>query len=189
MPHNGVYPIVVSAAIIQALQTVVSRTIEPVEGGVVTIGGIESSGHAHNVIPASVRMLGTTRWFAPEVGDQIEQSVRALVTGIATSFGAEATLLYERLYPATINDPAANALARRAATTVQGEARVMPLPKPTMGGEDFSFMLNAKQGAYLMLGTGGGPNVHHPQYDFNDTLLPIGASWYVTLAEQILKRS
>ena len=189
-PHFGIDPIVVASHIVTALQTIVARTIEPVEGGVVTIGHI-NGGHTYNVIPETVRMLGTARWFDARVGDQLEDGVRRLATGIAESFGAKADVVFSRAYPATVNDADATTLARRAAATVAGEARVMHMQKPTMGGEDFSFMLNAKQGSYIMLGGGRGKDdamVHHPRYDFNDEILPVGASYWVTLAEQLLPR-
>lgn len=189
-PHTGVDPIVVSAAIIQALQSIVSRTVEPVDAGVVTIGSIQG-GHIFNVIPEVVRMLGTGRWFTPAVGDQLERGVVRLATSIAEGFGARADAVFRRQYPATVNDPAAMALARQAAEAVSGMARVTEMAKPTMGGEDFSFMLNEKQGAYIMLGTGRGPDdamLHHPRYDFNDDVLTTGASYWATLAEQLLPR-
>ena len=189
-PHFGTDPIVIAAQIVTALQTIVARTIEPVEGGVVTIGHI-NGGHTYNVIPETVRMLGTARWFDPRVGDQLEDGVRRLAGGIAESFGAKADVVFTRDYPATVNDPDATALARRAAATVAGEAHVMHMQKPTMGGEDFSFMLNAKPGSYIMLGGGRGKDdamVHHPRYDFNDEILPVGASYWATLAEQLLPR-
>ncbi len=189
-PHTGTDPIVVAAAIVQALQSIVARNMEPVEAGVVTIGSIQG-GHIYNVIPETVRMLGTARWFSPKVGDLLETRVKLLATHIAEGFGAMADVVFHRTYPATVNDPEAVLMARRAAETVQGEARVQHMEKPTMGGEDFSFMLNAKQGAYLMLGARRTPDdamVHHPKYDFNDAILPVGASWFVTLAEQLLPR-
>ena len=189
-PHTGVDPIVVSAAIVQALQSIVSRNVEPTRAGVVTIGSIQG-GHIFNVIPETVRMLGTARWFDPEVGDLLEAGIIRVATHVAQGFGATADVRFNREYPATVNDPAAMALARRAAETVSGEARVEHMALPTMGGEDFSFMLNVKQGAYLMLGAGRGPDdamVHHPKYDFNDDILPIGASYWATLAEQLLPR-
>jgi len=188
MPHAGVDPILVSAAIIQAFQSIIARNVDPTEGGVVTIGAI-NGGHIHNVIPETVSMMGTARWFAPSVGDILESKVKSLATSIAEGFGAKAEVAFERVYPATVNDPEAMAMARRAAESVQGEARVQHMARPTMGGEDFSFMLNEKQGAYIMLGGGRGAqdaNVHHPKYDFNDALLPVGASWFCTLAEQLL---
>ena len=190
-PHQGIDPIVVAAAIVQGLQSIVARTMEPVEAGVVTIGSIQG-GHIYNVIPESVRMLGTARWFTPEVGDLLEHQVNALATGIAAAFGAKADVSFERAYPPTVNDPEAMAMARRAAEDVQGPARVQPMPKPTMGGEDFSFMLNRKQGAYIMLGGRRQPGdamVHHPKYDFNDAILPVGASYFARLVEQLLPRT
>jgi hippurate hydrolase len=189
-PHLGTDPIVTASAMVQAFQSIVSRTIHPVLGGVITIGSIQG-GHAHNVIPETVRMLGTGRWFEPEVGDTLERGVLRLSHSIAEAFGTTATTRFERLYPATVNDPAAMALARHAAVTVSGEARVTPMPLPAMAGEDFSFMLNAKQGAYIMIGSGKGQDdamLHHPRYDFNDDVLPTGASFWATLAEQLLPR-
>jgi hippurate hydrolase len=189
-PHFGTDPIVVASHIVTALQTIVARTIEPVEGGVITIGHI-NGGDTYNVIPETVRMLGTARWFDARVGDQLENGVRRLASGIAESFGAKADVVFSRDYPATVNDPDATTLARRAATAVAGEARVVHMRKPTMGGEDFSFMLNAKQGSYIMLGGGRSKDdamVHHPRYDFNDEILSVGASYWATLAEQLLPR-
>ena len=189
-PHNGIDPIVVSAAIVQAFQSIVARNLRPTEAGVVTIGSIQG-GQIYNVIPETVRMLGTARWFSPKVGDQLEQGVRRLATGIAESFGARAEVEFKRTYPATVNDPEAMAMARRAAEAVVGEERVQHMDQPTMGGEDFSFMLNEKQGSYIMLGARRSPDdamVHHPRYDFNDDILPVGASYWATLAEQLLPR-
>ncbi|MBP0463377.1 amidohydrolase [Roseomonas sp. PWR1] len=190
MPDNGNDPIVVAAAIVQALQSIVARNVEPVEAGVITIGHI-NGGFTYNVIPETVRMLGTARWFSKPVGDLLEKRFKETVTGIAAAFGATATADFHRAYPATVNETQSVHLAADAARAVQGEARVVPMPKPTMGGEDFSFMLEAKDGAYLMLGGGKGaddPLVHHPKYDFNDEILPIGASWWATLAERLLPR-
>jgi hippurate hydrolase len=190
-PHHGIDPIVVSAQIIGALQTIVSRSIEPIEGGVVSIGSI-SGGEAYNILPERVVMKGTARWYRPEVGDQIEAGMNRLVRGIAESFGASATIRFFRHAPATVNDPEATVLAIDAAQSVAGSERVREMRAPTMGGEDFAFMLNAKQGAYLMLGGGRGnddPLLHHPKYDFNDELLPIGASWWATLVEQQLAKA
>ncbi len=189
-PHQGVDPIVVSAQIINALQTIVSRTIEPIEGGVVSVGHI-SGGDAPNILPERVFMKGTARWFKPAVGDAIEAGIARLATGIASSFGAVAEVKFSRHAPATVNDADATAFAVRAAAATSGESQVRHMRAPTMGGEDFAFMLNAKQGAYLMLGGGRGsddPLLHHPRYDFNDEILPVGASWWATLAEQMLPR-
>jgi amidohydrolase len=190
MPHQGNDPIVIAAQIVTALQSVVARNVEPVEGAVITIGKIEG-GMAFNVIPEVVHLRGTARWFLPEVGDILETKVKALASGIAEAFGAKAEVHFDRMYPATINERVSTGLAADAARAVAGEARVKELEKPTMGGEDFSFMLNAKDGAYLMLGAGRSPSdpqVHHPRYDFNDEVLPVGASWWAMLVEQQLPR-
>ena len=189
-PDQGIDPIVVAAQIVTALQTIVARSIEPAEAGVVTIGHI-NGGHTFNVIPETVRMKGTARWFKPAVGDTLEAGVRRLATGIAESFGARAEVEFTRAYPATVNDPEATRLTLNAARAIAGEQRVEPMRNPTMGGEDFAFMLEAKQGSYIMLGGGRGkadPMLHHPRYDFNDEILPIGASYWATLAEQLLAR-
>jgi hippurate hydrolase len=188
-PHAGTDPIVVAAALIQALQSVVARRIDPNLAGVVSITWIEG-GSATNIIPETVRLRGTARWFDPAVGELIQRTVTELATHIAAGFGAVADVGFRRGYPAVVNDAEATELARRAAEAVVGPAHVAHMDQPTMGAEDFSFMLLKKQGAYLMLG-GGGPDdagVHHPQYDFNDAILPIGASWWATLAEQLLPR-
>jgi amidohydrolase len=187
-PHFGTDPILIASQIVTALQSIVARTVDPLESGVVTIGHI-NGGHTYNVIPETVHMKGTARWFEPKVGDQLENGVRRLATGIAESFGATAEVMFQRSYPATVNDPDATDMTREVATMVAGDARVRPMPNPTMGGEDFSFMLNAKKGSYIMLGAGRAPGdamVHHPAYDFNDEILPIGASYWATLAERLL---
>jgi len=190
MPHQGIDPVVIAAQIVTALQSVVARTVEPVEAGVITIGHIQG-GDTWNVIPETVLLRGTARWFKPEVGDLLENGVRRLTTGIAEAFGATADVAFRRAYPATVNEVEATGRAVRAATAVVGEARVGELPRPTMGGEDFAFMLNERPGSYIMLGGGRGPDeaqVHHPRYDFNDAILPTGASYWATLAEQLLPR-
>ena len=189
-PHNGVDPIVVSGAIVSALQSIVARNVEPTESAVVTIGEIKG-GNAFNVIPPDVTMRGTARWFTPSVGDLLEKAVTRIALATAEAYGASADVTFARTYPAVVNDEAATELARAAAEAVVGAARVVPMEQPTMGGEDFSFMLNVKQGNYIMLGagrTGNDPQVHHPLYDFNDDILPVGASYWATLAEQLLPR-
>jgi hippurate hydrolase len=191
LPHQGVDAIVVSAQIINALQTIISRNMEPIQGGVISIGSIHA-GEAHNILPERVVMKGTARWYKPEVGDVIEQGMQRVIEGIAAGFGATAELTFRRHCPATINDEAATGLAVAAAKAVAGAEGVREMPAPTMGGEDFAYMLNAKQGAYLMLGggrTGNDPLVHHPKYDFNDEILPVGASWWATLVEQQLAKA
>jgi hippurate hydrolase len=190
-PHQGIDPIVVSAQIINALQTIVSRSIEPIEGGVVSVGSI-AGGEAYNILPERVAMKGTARWYRPEVGDKIEAGMHRIVKGIAESFGATAELRFFRHAPATVNDAEATALAVDAAQWIAGAEGVREMRAPTMGGEDFAFVLNAKQGAYLMLGgarSSNDPLLHHPKYDFNDEILPVGASWWATLVEQQLAKA
>ena len=190
-PNRGIDPVVVSAAIVQGLQSLVARNLDPTDTGVITIGSIQG-GHTYNVIPETVRMLGTARWFSPAVGDMLDAGVRRLASSIAEGYGATAEVAFTRTYPATVNDEDAVALARDAAVAVQGDARVQHMDQPSMGGEDFSFMLNEKAGAYIMLGAGRAPGdvgVHHPKYDFNDDVLTVGASYWATLAERLLPRA
>ena len=190
MPHMGIDTIAVACQIVAALQTIVARNMEPVEGGVVTIAMIQG-GDTHNVIPEVVMMKGTTRWFSPAVGDLLEERVRAIPPAIAAAFGATAEVIYDRMYPATINPEAETDKAIAVMQEISGAAKVMELPKPVMGGEDFAFMLNARPGNYVFLGGGteGGKDagVHHPLYDFNDAILPVGASYLARIAERLLK--
>lgn len=191
LPHLGIDPIIIATQIVAALQTIVSRSINPAECGVISIGQI-IGGDTFNVIPESVRMRGTARWFDAVIGNQLESGIRRLTTGIAESFGATAAVDYQRVMPATVNDVVATEIARRAASTVAGDTRVIPMKHPTMGAEDFAFMLEAKSGSYILLGArrdANDPMLHHPRYDFNDDILPIGASYWVTLAEQQLPKS
>jgi amidohydrolase len=188
-PNEGIDPILVAAHIVTALQSLVARNMEPTEAGVITIGHI-AAGNAPNVIPERATMTGTARWFSPEVGDLLDTGVHRVATGIAAGFEARAEVSFRRAYPATVNDEEATVMTRAAASKVVGEARVEHKARPTMGAEDFSFMLNAKQGSYILLGAGRGADdagVHHPRYDFNDEILPVGASYWATLAEQLLR--
>ncbi|WP_144186821.1 M20 aminoacylase family protein [Elioraea rosea] len=190
MPNQGIDPVLIGAHVITALQGIVSRNLDPVDSGVVSITWLEG-GFAYNVIPETVKLRGTARWFTREAGDLIEKRVIETAEGIARAFGATAEVQFRRAYPATVNEVESTALARAAAIAVQGEQRVAEMPRPTMGGEDFAFMLEKKPGAYLMLGGGRGgddASVHHPKFDFNDEILPVGASWFATLAEQLLPR-
>ena len=187
-PDRGIDPIVVASTIVTALQSIVSRRLDPTEAGVVTIGQI-TAGQAYNIIPQTVHMKGTARWFEDSVGDKLEHGVRTIATNIAASFDASAEVMFDRVIPPTVNDARANVAARRAMASVSGEARVQHLDRLTLGAEDFAFMLQAKQGAYCMLGSARGPSdhmPHHPKYDFNDEALSIGASYWATLAEQLL---
>jgi hippurate hydrolase len=135
-------------------------------------------------------MHGTLRWSRPSVGELLETEVRRIASGIAESLGAVADITIEPVMPATINDPALAERSGRAAAAVVGETRVERLEKPSMAGEDFAFMLNALPGNYILLGSGQSATpVHSAEYDFNDDILPLGASYWITLAEQSLKPS
>ena len=192
-PHNGIDPIVVSGAIVSALQSVVARNVRPTETAVLTIAEIKG-GNAFNVIPSEVTMRGTARWFTPAVGDLLEEAFVRIVRATAEAYGATADSSFARSYPALVNEEASTVLARRAAEAVVGGDRVRPMDQPTMGAEDFSFMLNERPGSYIMLGAardaahGSNPQVHHPAYDFNDAILTTGAAYWATLAERLLPR-
>jgi amidohydrolase len=190
MPHLGRDPMPFAAHVINALQTIVSRNIHPIESGVVSVTQVHG-GDTWNVIPQEVVLRGTVRTYKPEVQDTIERRMGEIVAGIATTFAMTATLRYERHYPATVNSPAETQHALAAATALVGAGNVDSDPMPSMASEDFAFMLQAKPGCYIWLGSGRGPdtpNLHNPHYDFNDDALQIGASYWVTLAEQQLSR-
>ena len=188
MAYTGKDPMLFAAHCISALQTIVARNLHPQDAGVVTVTQVHG-GDTWNVIPQEVMLRGTVRTFKREVQDLIEERLRGIVAGVAATFDMTATVRYERRYPATVNSEAETQHAIAAASAVVGAANVDINPTPEMGSEDFSFMLQARPGCYVWLGAGGGvdtPNIHSPQYDFNDDVLPIGASYWVTLAEQQL---
>jgi len=188
MPHLSRDPMPFAAHVINALQTIVARNIHPLEGGVVSVTQVHG-GDTWNVIPQEVVLRGTTRTFKKEIQDLIERRMGEIVAGIAATFEMTATLRYERRYPATVNTPEETQHALVAATALVGAANVDTDPMPAMASEDFAFMLQAKPGCYIWLGGGRGPGtpgLHNPYYDFNDDALQIGASYWVTLAEQQL---
>jgi amidohydrolase len=190
MPYTAKDPMLFVAQVINALQTIVARNLHPQDAGVVSVTQVHG-GDTWNVIPQEVALRGTVRTFKREVQDLIERRMRGIVAGVAATFEMSATLRYERRYPATVNSEIETQHAIAAATAVVGAEHVDTDPTPEMGSEDFSFMLGAKPGCYVWLGAGRGPetpNIHSPQYDFNDDALAIGASYWVTLAEQQLPR-
>ncbi|MCC6193445.1 MAG: amidohydrolase [Burkholderiales bacterium] len=185
MPHLGRDPMLFAAHVINALQTIVARNIHPLEAGVVSVTQVHG-GDTWNVIPQEVVLRGTVRSFEPAVQDLIEKRIGEIVQGLASTFDMTATLRYERRYPATVNTREETRHALAAATALVGAGNVDTDPVPSMGSEDFAFMLQAKPGCYIWLGGGRGPdtpNLHNPHYDFNDEALAIGASYWVTLAE------
>lgn len=188
LPHLAVDPVVVAAHIITALQTLISRSTDPLQSAVVSITVIEGGG-AYNVIPELVRMRGTVRTFSPAIRDMLESGIQRIACGVASSLGATALVRYQRKFPVLINAAREVHVAIRAGTAVVGAANVDEAVTPVMGSEDFAFMLEAKPGAYVFLGQGGRPGscmVHNPEYDFNDELLPIGASYWASLVEHAL---
>jgi hippurate hydrolase len=188
MPHLGIDPIIVAAQIVTALQTIASRNTDPLDQLVVSVTQIHG-GDTWNVIPTEVKLRGTARTFRQETQDMAESHLRRIISGVATSLGASAELHYDRRYPATINTPQETEWAAAAAMEVVGPRQVDTNVRPCMGGEDFSFMLRERPGCYLWAGNGPADNgrvLHNPRYDFNDDLLPIGASYWVRLAERLL---
>ena len=190
MPHQGLDPIVVASHIVTALQTITSRNLNPVESAVISVTQIHA-GDTNNVIPDSVFMEGTTRCFKPEIRDWIETSMQRVIDGVSQALGAEVQFDYLRRYPATINHVAETEIAAKIAAEIAGEAKVTTDTPPTMGGEDFSFMLEKVPGCYLFIGNGadqeeGSCMIHNPNYDFNDRILPIGASYFSRLVETVL---
>jgi amidohydrolase len=188
MAYTGKDPMLFAAHTINALQTIVARNLHPLDAGVVSVTQVHG-GDTWNVIPQEVVLRGTVRTFKREVQELIEERMKGIVAGVAATFDMTATLRYERRYPATVNAATETGHAIAAAAAVVGAEHVDTDPTPEMGSEDFAFMLQAKPGCYVWLGTGRGadtPNVHNPYYDFNDDALPIGASYWATLVAQQL---
>lgn len=191
MPHKANDPVVIAAQIIQAYQTLVSRQTDPLKSAVITVAQIHA-GSTYNVIAEEASLSGTLRSFDPEVRAYLTAGMERLAKGIARAFEAEAEFVFHEGYPATVNHDAQTEKAAAVARDVVGADKVSMEAEPSMGAEDFSFMLNARPGAYMFLGQAGGPsacNVHNPRYDFNDEILPIGASLLASLVESGLKRA
>lgn len=185
LPHNTVDPMTVTAAIIQAVQSIVSRNVDPLRSAVVSLTTIHG-GDAFNVIPQTITLGGTVRTLDPAVRDQIETRLRKTVENVAQAFDASAQLDYIRMYPVTINNSDNTIIAGNAATEVAGAASVDRNLEATMGGEDFAFMLEQVPGAMIFAGNGDSAGLHHPKYDFNDDLIPWGCSYWTTLVRQRL---
>lgn len=183
-PHETVDPVVATASLIMALQTIVSRNVDPLEAAVVTVGAIHG-GNVPNVIPDSAELRLTVRAFSAAVRHQIKQRIATLAEAHALSFGATAKVSAPRGYPVLVNHAAENALARGVAERQLGPARVGALP-PITASEDFAFMLEQRPGAYLFVGNGPSADLHSPHYDFNDEILPIAARYWVALVEAYL---
>ena len=190
MPHLVVDPVVASAHIITALQTIASRNVSPVDAVVVSVCSMQTSQvGAFNVVPDTVRLVGTVRTFRHDTRDLAERRLREIVTKVADALGASAEVSYARGYPATVNTAREAAFAASVGERIFGRGNVITDPEPTMGGEDFSYMLLERPGAYVFLGQGGGPGgcfLHNPGYDFNDEVIPLGAGYLAALVEEAL---
>ena len=184
MPHKAVDTTLVACQIVVSLQSVVARNIDPLASVVLTIGTFKTDSGASNVIAQTVELCGTVRTLDPAQRDIAEARVKAMVTSTAEAYGAQAVVEYERGYPVTINAADQTEYAAIAAETVTG--RVDRNVTPVMPSEDFSYMLEARPGAYIFLGNGDTAMCHHPAYDFNDSAIPAGCSFFVTLVEQRL---
>ena len=194
MPDKCIDPVVVGAQIISALQSVVARNVAPLNSAVVSITMV-NAGFVSNVVPDDMQLTGSLRYFSKEVGDEVKEKIKNIVEGVSQSMGASATFESVPNYPATINTPKHAELCANAAAMVVGENNVLRNEQPTMGSEDFAFLLNASEGAYIWIGNGlvpedslkGGCMLHNTQYDFNDEILPIGASYWIQLVQNILQ--
>jgi hippurate hydrolase len=195
-PHRGVDPVMVAVQVAQAWQTIVSREKNPLDTAVLSITQIHA-GSATNVIPDEAVMVGTVRTFTTKVLDLIEKRMQEVANGVASAFNASVDFDFQRNYPPLVNHAAETAFAVRAMQAVVGAANVDTNVEPTMGAEDFAYMLQAKAGCYVFIGNGEGDHrvaghglgpcqLHNASYDFNDQLLPIGASYWVKLAEMSL---
>jgi amidohydrolase len=198
LPHNSTDPIPVAAAMVQAFQTIISRNKKPIDAGVISVTMIHA-GEATNVIPDSCELQGTVRTFTLEVLDLIEQRMKEIAEGISASYGTTCDFEFVRNYPPTINHPKEAEFARSVMTKIVGADNVLA-QEATMGAEDFAYMLQAKPGCYVFIANGDGSHremghgagpcmLHNPSYDFNDDLIPLGATYWVRLTEEWLAKA
>ncbi|WP_317054976.1 M20 aminoacylase family protein [Roseovarius rhodophyticola] len=180
-PHETIDPVVMTAQLVNALQTIVSRNADPIENAVVSVTSMETSSKTFNVIPSQVTLMGTVRTLSPAIRDLTEKRMRALCENIGEAFGGTITLEYERNYPVMANHAEQTEFAAHAARQVTGQCEDAPL---VMGGEDFAFMLEERPGAYILMGNGQTAPVHHPEYNFSDDAIPFGCSWWAEVVEQ-----
>jgi amidohydrolase len=195
LPHNGIDPVPVACQMVMAFQTIITRNKKPVDAGVISVTMVHT-GEATNVVPDSCEIQGTVRTFTIEVLDMIERRMQEIAQHTCAAFGATCEFQFRRNYPPTVNHPAETAFARQVLADIVGAEQVLS-QEPTMGAEDFAYMLQARPGCYIFIangdgvhremGHGGGPcTLHNPSYDFNDDLIPLGATYWVRLTEQWL---
>jgi amidohydrolase len=186
-PQLTIDPVLAAANIVTAAQSIVARNVAPLESAVLSLCAIHAGNlGAFSVVPREAKIAGTVRTFSPDVQELVEQRLSELVESTARAFGAEGKTIYERIYPATINHVAQARFAGDVAAQLVGEDNVVRDLPPSMGAEDFSFMLRERPGCYLRLGQGGGPSncfLHNSRYDFNDAVIPLGAAFFAALAE------
>jgi amidohydrolase len=198
LPHNGIDPVPIACQMVQAFQTIISRNKRPIDAGVISVTMIHT-GEATNVVPESCELQGTVRTFTLEVLDLIEQRMKEIADHTCAAFGATCDFEFQRNYPPTINHPAETEFVRGVMADVVGAENVQEF-EPTMGAEDFSYFLLEKPGCYFLIGNGDGAHragghglgpcmLHNPSYDFNDELIPLGATMWVRLAEKWLASS
>jgi len=188
MPQTTIDPIIIGTKIVDAYQSIVSRYIDPQEPAVLSVTQFHA-GDAYNVIPNDIEIKGCTRCFSPKIQKQLEEQMHQITKSICDAYGASYEFEFEHRYPATINSVEEAEIAGKVAQAVVGDDRVNLSPAPGMGSEDFAYMLQEKPGSYIWIGNGDGEGscmVHNPGYDFNDEILPIGATYWVKMAEEIL---
>ncbi len=196
MPQNGIDPVLIATHVVQALQSIITRNKKPIDAAVLSVTEIHA-GEATNVIPDEAVIAGTVRTFTLEVLELVESRMRAIVEQLPVAFGAQGTLRFQRNYPPTINSAAETALAVSVMGSIVGADNVFASLEPTMGSEDFAFMLMARPGCYVFIGNGDGSHrdaghgmgpcmLHNPSYDFNDELIPLGATYWTRLVERFL---
>ena len=183
-PHTCIDSVLVGAELITALQSIVSRSVDPLQSAVISICEFHA-GHARNVIPQTAELKGTVRSLTPKVRALVEKRVREVVAGVAQATGASLDLTYDRGYPVTVNHVPQTDIAMRAAREVAGDANVHTMP-PLMAGEDFAFMLEQRPGALIFCGNGDSAGLHHPAYNFNDEAIVFGTSYWIKLVENTL---
>jgi amidohydrolase len=184
-PHFGVDTVLVGAQIVNQLQSIVARNVDPLQAAVISICMFQA-GHADNVIPQQAKLRGTARALSPKVRDLLQKRVREVVEGTARAYGAKAELTYTTGYPVLVNEELKTAFAAGVACEVAGKDKVNTDCAPLMGAEDFAFMLQERPGAFIYIGNGNSAQLHNPAYDFNDEAIPVGTSYWVRLAETAL---
>jgi amidohydrolase len=185
-PHLTIDPVLVGAQMVSQIQSIVARNVDPLQSAVISIC-VFQAGSTDNVIPQTAFLRGTARSLTPQVRDVLEKRLREVVEGTARLYGAKVTLTYKRDYPVTRNHERETVFASSVAAEVVGRERVEENTPPVMGAEDFSFMLEARPGAFIFVGNGESAGLHHPAYDFNDDVIPIGTSYWVKLVETALR--